>query len=141
MTIRGQIQLKACTINIESLNQRNIYAGLLEGLPTRERNTGIISDTLSQLRQTGGEPYLVPPAEKPIPYHLGKYPFGEPAALPHIVCIASCHSLFSSQDSPLYASHLTVVWFQDDYAFPIDPLVLEHLQALDWKRHAIEYEI
>ena len=140
MATREKIQFKTCTVTIHSLNQNNIYSGLLEGLPTRERNSKIISNTLAQLQKSNNNPYLVPPIEKPIPYSRGKYPFGEPSRLPKIKCIASCQS-FSIQDDPLYASHLTLIWFQDDYAFPIDPLVVEHIQTLEWARHAVDYEI
>lgn len=140
MVTRGKIQFKTRTVTIHSLEQSNIYSGLLEGLPTREWNSKIISGTLAQLQKSNNHPYLVPPIEKPISYSHGKYPFGEPSELPVIKCIARCHSL-SIRDDPCYASHLTLVWFQDDYAFPMDPLVVEHIRNLDWKRQAIDYEI
>ncbi len=37
-------------------------------------------------------------------------------------------------------SVLTVIWFQDDFAFPIDPQVLEQIRALDWEQLAQDFE-
>jgi hypothetical protein len=50
-----------------------------------------------------------------IPYD-GKYPFGEPARLPSVSCMAD---FVSSGDDALYYMHLTVIWFQRDDAFPL----------------------
>ena len=52
------------TIGLRALDQRLVYEGLLEGLPTRERNRQKISSYLEQARQSfwGKEPFLVPPS-------------------------------------------------------------------------------
>ena len=141
MTSRRQLQLKTRAVSIESLNQREIYAGQIEGLPTREKNKELIASALTRLRAAGAAPYLVPPVETPIPYPRGDYPFGEPAALPRVICVASCRSPFPARDSSKDASHMTIVWFQDDYAFPIEPSVQEHLSNLEWERLAVDYEL
>lgn len=30
-----------------------------------------------------------------------------------------------------------MVWFQQDFAMPIDPVVLAKIKALDWEREAV----
>jgi hypothetical protein len=37
-------------------------------------------------------------------------------------------------------SALTVIWFQDEFAFPIDPLVLIEIASIDWDAHAVAWE-
>lgn len=121
------------TISCKSIRQWRTYAGLLEGLPTRQMNERDIERLLKEERERGwwaGEPYLVPPVVRPIEYHR-KYPFGDPEALPDVTCVARYVS---------YPAELTVVWFQSEFAFPINPQVLEHLQGIDWGRLAIAIE-
>jgi hypothetical protein len=36
-------------------------------------------------------------------------------------------------------SALTVIWFQDEFAFPIDPLVLIEIASIDWDAHAVAW--
>jgi hypothetical protein len=123
------------TISCQSIRQWRTYAGLLEGLPTRQKNERDIEHLLKQERERGwwaGEPYLVPPVVRPIEYEVGRrYPFGDPEALPNVTCVARYVA---------YPSELTIIWFQDEFAFPIDPQVLEHLQGLDWAGRAIAVE-
>lgn len=88
--------------------------------------------------RNGHEPFLIEPAQTPIEYE-GRYPFGEPAALPAIGCVADF-----SGDGKLgaaYYTSLTVIWFQDDYAFPISPESEQALVALDWETLAKEQEL
>lgn len=122
---------------LQSLAQHSVYAGLLEGLPTREHNRDIVAHAVKAARATASAVYLVPPDEQVIPCR-GKYPFGEPARLPDIVCTGA---FASREDDPLTGSALSIVWFQDDFAFPIAPAVLAHIQALDWPSlsHVFEY--
>lgn len=123
---------------LSSLRQSNVYDGLLEGLPTREMNRETIDYYVEDARdRTGRQPFLIEPVQTPIEYE-GRYPFGEPAKLPPIVCVAE---LVSSGRTPLYSSHLTVIWFQDDYAFPIDTGAEATIRAIEWERVSTEVEI
>jgi hypothetical protein len=126
------------TIRVSALQQHAVYGGLLEGLPTREMNARTIDDMRSQARErTEHEPFVIEPVQRPIDYD-GRYPFGEPAALPAIGCVAD---LVSRGSDPLHFTHLTVIWFQDDYAFPLGKDAEAALLALDWETLAIEEEI
>jgi hypothetical protein len=124
------------TVYPVGLNQWLTYGGLLQGFPTAEINEQLIAELLAGQRRTSGgaEPFLVPPTTRTIDRRgLPPYPGGEPTALPPVVCVMRLHSLEPAQDPKAHYSRLTVVWFQDEYAFPIDPKVLDALQALDWK--------
>jgi len=121
------------TIYVARLNQWETYEGLLEGCPTKEMNRGIISEALDYARQLGwhDEPHILAPSETPI--DLGRdYPFGTPAALPQVVCVALLRSLSPARDADQDYSLATVVWFQGAFAFPIESGVLQQLQALSW---------
>jgi hypothetical protein len=39
-----------------------------------------------------------------------------------------------------YMSSLSLVWFQDDFALPIDPLILDMIKAVDWESLARDWE-
>jgi hypothetical protein len=128
MTV-GDITLRdGGTISCQSIRQWRTYGGLLEGLPTRQMNERNIMQLLKeeQERRWGDVPYLVPPVIRPIEYDADrKYLFGDPEALPDVTCVAWYQA---------YPRTLTIIWFQDQFAFPIDPSVLEHLRDLDWER-------
>ena len=124
------------TIHLNSLHQWAVYSGLLEGLPTREMNAGMIERACGEARtRNGHEPFLIEPVQTPIEEE-GGYPFGEPAALPAIGCVAD----FVAFGGDYYTS-LTVIWFQDDYAFPISLEAERALVALDWEKLAKEQEL
>jgi hypothetical protein len=80
---------------------------------------------------------VIEPVQTPIKYD-GRYPFGEPASLPAIACVADFTSTGKSWE---YRSSLTVIWFQAEYAFPLDVNVEAALLALDWDRLAAQSEI
>src|SRR5262249_5856432 len=130
-------------IRIISIRQWFTYVGLLDGLPTDRINQEMIERLLreeGERRGWAGEPYLVPPAVRPIKFSDNRpYPFGNPEEFPHVTCVAEFTSS-PARDTTKHGSALTVIWFQDSYAFPIDPQVLEHLRGLDWDSKAIDFE-
>lgn len=121
------------------LRQQVTYEGLLNGLPTAERNQKRIQGLLASPENQvyGVPPYLVPPAEKALETPRGKpYPFGTPSALPGITCVARCEDFFPVKEGEGDGAGLVVIWFQPEFAMPMDPAVAEHLRGVDWKRHA-----
>lgn len=131
--LRSSLKLRCGrTVTIRSLRQWSVYAGLLEGLPTRERNEESIARIVQQSRDADRhEPFLITPTQTPIKYD-GSYSFGEPASLPSICCVAHLHHFGPARDSTMDCSDLTVIWFQDDFAFPIDEAAHNQLLSLDW---------
>jgi hypothetical protein len=135
----GEFTLKSGrTLRLDSLRQWAVYSGLLEGLPTRERNDAMLEGLRTEARgRDGHEPYLIEPTQTPIEYE-GKYPFGEPAALPPICCVA--HFSSDALDA-LHYTCLSVIWFQHDYAFPISAEVEAELSSLNWGKLAERREV
>ncbi|GEM_PF-3175145 len=64
---------------------------------------------------------------------------GTTAALPPVTCIARSLREVLPHDAENTASLLwvRVIWFQDDFAFPIDPYVLSQFAVIDWETHAV----
>jgi len=123
------------SIDLLSLNQRVVYEGLMEGVPTREMNREIIEDMLTE--HPGA--HLVEPAETPIELKR-PYPFGTPASLPLLACAARFRGP-GRTDAVLYQTHLTVLWFQDTWAFPVAADVVAAIQRLSWMDIAKETEV
>jgi len=127
-------------IQLYALNQWAEYAWILEGLPTRERNEAALARIVEEARQQDGHaPVLIHAVQKPIAYE-GRYPFGEPAALPAIGCVGRFRSLSPAREPGHDYSALTIIWFQDQYAFPIDPDVERAIAGIDWGTFAIDRE-
>jgi len=121
------------------LRQWNVYEGLLEGLPTKEWNRKIVDRIVAENHGSYGEPLLIEPIETPVDYIEGKrYPFGEPAALPHVACVARLSSA-AARDKDKDYSLLRVVWFQNDFG-AIDSDVLQQLRTIDWEKLASDHE-
>jgi hypothetical protein len=122
-------------IKLHELRQYLTYEGLLEGLPTAETNQLIVKSfkNYPKNRSYDVSPHLIPPVEKPLNQpHGEKYPFGTPSALPPITCIARFQSRQPTKNGNGDFSGLTVVWFQNDFAFPIDPTIIEQIESIDW---------
>ncbi len=124
-------------VSVQNLRQFHVYEGLLEGSPTKELNARIIDNVLSA-EASQGRPYLIAPVERPIAINR-EPPIGTPAQLPSIACVARLQSRAAKLSDADY-SELTVVWFQDDYAFPIDPRALQQILFVDWAKHAIDHQ-
>ena len=126
-------------IHLTSIDQWEVYSGLLEGLPFRRLNDETVARIADACRvKDGREPYVIAPIQRPIEYR-GNYPFGEPARLPSIACVARFRSNSPARDDEEFYSMLTVVWFQDEFAFPIDGDAEKAIRAVDWGKLAADY--
>jgi uncharacterized protein (TIGR02996 family) len=135
-------------VALRELRQFRVYEGLLEGLPRTELNQRIINGILEEerTRLSTGEPYLIRPDETPIQSQRpienrwkGPHLWGQPAALPSVGCVGRFHSSHPARDSGRHFSELVVVWFQEDFALPIDQKAWAQLLVLDWERYAADY--
>jgi hypothetical protein len=146
-------------ITLSHLEQWRAYAGLLAGMPNREMNGRVIEDARSRALQHGLEgaaPVLVPPRLKPVErkpasaeYLMRTGMTAEQSAardqqmhyeqLPAVVCVAVFNSDGLTKPDAEPMSSLTLIWFQDDFALPVDAGVLAHIQALDWETLATEW--
>lgn len=121
-------------IRLASLLQSDTYHGLIEGLPTREMNARTIASLLE--KHPGAQ--VLAAVETPIELDR-KYPFGIPASLPAVCCVASLRGP-GHTNAYLYRADLTIIWFQESWAFPIDEKVRLKIEELDWSL-AVEWEI
>lgn len=127
-------------VTIKRIKQWLTYDGLLEGLPTARMNNGILLDVKEDAKKFCGfdEVYLIEPPLTPIHYD-GKYPFGEPVSLPKVTCIIELWYYTTFRDSEKDFSSLGVIWFQDDYAFPIDKEIIEEMKKIPFSEICGEF--
>lgn len=128
---------------LTDLHQYPTYRGHLEGLPTVESNRDHVERLLRRCEDESpgfGRPYLIPPVETPISLGIGARlrRRGVPSRLPEVTCIAQFLSFSPVRDPSMTLSGMVVVWFQSEFAFPIDPTVLEQIVAIDWDSHAAD---
>ena len=130
------------SIKLRHLEQYLTYGGLLLGYPTREMNRQTIERLMTSHTPPKGDEaaYLVKPAETPFELPAGAHRHGTPARLPTVTCIASFLSDRLRHRPDEIWSALTAIWFQDEFAFPIDPLVLIEIASIDWDAHAAAWE-
>ena len=127
-------------IRLTSLYQEASYAGLLEGLPTRKMNERIIHSCQEKSKKLFPESpvFLIEPVQTQIKHH-GAYPFGDPASLPSIMCVARFKSS-AFENNPLFYSELVIVWFQEEFVLAIDDGILQKIKDITWVKHAAEHE-
>ncbi|XZF14841.1 hypothetical protein ACTHGU_01785 [Chitinophagaceae bacterium MMS25-I14] len=123
--------------NIKRIKQRLTYDGLLAGLPTKELNQIILTKVQEEAKKFCmlNEVFLIEPEEPLIEYE-GFYRPGVPARLPRVICIAE---LRYHSDAEIGVAALGLIWFQDDFAFPIDADVLEKIKAVPFSKICGQY--
>ena len=147
------------TITLVRLRQWFTYYGLLAGIPRRAGNQEIIDRALAKAKaecMQGLNPILIPPVSTPMPYHPPpdanlKMRDVSPAqdqynwnarhyeTLPPVVCIGQFDSgELKRPDSEPFSS-LVIVWFQDNFALPIDADVQAQIEQVDWEALARDW--
>lgn len=128
-------------VNIVGIYQWPTYSGLLEGLPTRKLNKLILERIVSRAKGIcySDDTYLIEPKEESL-LHVKDYAFGVPMHLPEIVCIADLNCLDPIKDKSMSGSSLVVIWFQNEYCFPIDDEILVKLTKLPWSKYSKDYD-
>ena len=138
-------------ITLEALDQRMTYAGLLEGTPCRESNDRTIEYALREAERycvAGAKPHLISPPRRD---HLRRPGDMQaitawarhrvPEWLPMVRCIGSFKDVVKVHHPDKDLSVLVVVWFQDEYAPPIQELALGQILDLDWESLAVDIEV
>jgi hypothetical protein len=141
------------------LDQFRTYGGLLLGFPNELTNASVIREVLERAAE-GTRGRVVPQLVEPeyLPYRapvqaqlLGRGgelvtdgPVTETVGqrLPLVACIAhlECPELLHPPEPPSMFTYSTVtlVWFQERYAFPIVPVVVDYIKGLDWRAVAVD---
>lgn len=128
-------------VTIKAIYQWRTYSGLLMGLPTKKMNARIIESAKKSAQNFTGlqEVYLIEPQQKLLSKRR-PYPFGIPASLPSTICIVELWHSKALRDENKHYSSLAVVWFQDEFAFPIAETILEKMELIPWESIAGEFE-
>jgi hypothetical protein len=139
------------TITLEGLDQRMTYAGLLEGTPDAKWNDGHLERALQEAERHcvhGAKPHLILPPRRDYLREPGdmrqiieEFPYRIPEWLPMVQCIGSFKDVVTARDPTRDLSVLVVVWFQDEYALPIQQPALGQLLELDWQSLATDIDI
>jgi hypothetical protein len=126
-------------VTITSIHQEITYDGLLEGYPCEKLNNMILHNTEIKAKNLffQDEIYMIKPVIKVGEEEYG--PFGKMMELPLVTCIAmlTCRKIFRDPDK--HFSALTVIWFQDQYAFPIHENIIEKITAVPFKEVCGEF--
>jgi hypothetical protein len=128
---------------LRELRQSRTYESLLAGTPDDELNQWVMDRARTEALggAVGQEPYLVSPNVRTrIQEAWHDIPAREYCALPATVCIGQFTSFQPARDKDRHASELVIIWFQDEFAFPIDPAVREQIRAIDWEKHAVDFD-
>lgn len=129
------------SILLREFRQWNFYRGLIQGIPDSESNRADVERIVARERESQNEePYLIPPIERVVEreesHGLTR------GFLPTIACVARFVSCDAARDpTNRMASALTIIWFQDQWAFPIAPGAREQIRAIDWEQHAHDSDI
>ncbi len=123
-------------IHIENLTQTLTYAGLLEGMPSRQMNEDYLAGLRARppARFFERACYLVRP---PVRRVLRRFNV-EVGWLPRVTCQALFVSDAAARDLDASVSSLRIIWLQDSFALPIAELALEHIKAIDWAARAAD---
>ena len=110
-----------------ALSQVAVYADVLEGVPNREINARIIERAVeTATRLHGLEPALITPPQRVVGQRASQ------VVLPRVRCIGRFRSDEPARDPNAERSEACVVWFQERFAFPVDPDAEAAMRELDW---------
>ena len=139
-------------IYLEELHQYFTYAGLMEGLPSKEWNKEFIDEAFTKAERVMGYAkdciYLVEPLERKEIRRIEVSTTGDlfPESeikeveyweLPAITCIGRFISYGPREETDEQFSTLIVIWHQDAFALPSEDNISEQIRTIDWHKHAI----
>ena len=128
-------------IRLLGINQYYTYEGLLLGVPTWEMNQDMMDRLVASYVHPAeyGVPLLLEPEQRPIEVQGERPDHGTPAALTSVTCIARFNSGGQLGTDDIW-SVLRVIWYQEDFAFPIEDRALRQIAEIDWETHATGWE-
>jgi len=128
-------------IGLLAIDQYYTYEGLLLGVPTLEMNQDTMDRLVARYANPAdyGVPLLLEPEQQLLDLPGRRHVLGTPATLPSVTCIARFNS-DGQQGTDDHWSVLRVIWYQGDFAFPIDDRALQQIAEIDWETHATGWE-
>ena len=122
--------------HISRFFQWETYYGVIEGVPDKEINNDNIQHQKMLAKQHCNLDaiYLVEPKRNAFTNANGS----EKETLPRITCIAALINYNPVSDLDKECSRLALIWFQDDFAFPVDEDIVRQIIQIEWNKHAID---
>ena len=113
-------------VRMSTLNQFRTYEGVMEGLPTKRHNRFFIEKAVEKVRSWAGneEPYLIEPTQMRRSLAGRDY-----FVLPAVTCAAEFLSHGHDASSRTW---LWIIWYQEEFALPIDEEVVAQIQRVPW---------
>lgn len=115
---------------------------LLAGFPTRREASFAVRRALNEAAAGALPVVLIAPAQRVLALESGLQdgdppdPDEERVLLPPIRCLGHFRSSPLDPRSGARHSELSILWWQDVWASPIDPDVHKAIAAVDWQRYA-----
>ena len=129
------------SVLLREFRQWNFYEGLMAGAPTSEANRESAERLVAEERvRNNAEPYLIPPIERAVKVREDESWNESRGLFPTVACVARFLSFNAARDPNRDGSELVIIWFQDEWAFPIDPGIREQIRAIDWEKHAHDFD-
>jgi hypothetical protein len=119
------------------LDQSRVYADVLEGVPNRTINQGIVQQAVAVAKRLHHlNATVIEPTERRLDRGglAADEPTNEftPFALPAVQCIGTFRAHGHARDPDATYSDLCVVWYQEAMALPIDPTIRDAMSSLSW---------
>lgn len=116
-------------VSLEKLVQQYTYGGLLEGFPGEMVNRMVLRNIERSAKNDLHleEIYTLLPGEMSEEF-------------PPVVCMArlECGSVFKDKEKDY--SSIAVIWFQEEFAFPIEAATLEQFKTIPFRELCAEFE-
>ena len=128
-------------IDLRELRQAATNEGWLAGYPNAADNQRELERLAREHRDNPypGPPYLIEPVATPGDGLGFVNPRrGAPSYLPAVTCVARFTSSQPARDELAHFSGLIVIWFQSEFALPIDPLIRTAIEQMDWNHLAAD---
>lgn len=125
-------------IVLRELRQYLTHEGVLEGRPSRDDN-GHQLTALVRRHQQDGRGVFLHAGDIELGATSEAFPFGRPATLPAVTCLARFVSFTPTKNSDLMCSELTLIWFQN--VFWREPPFDAAIAGIDWDALAFDYDI
>jgi hypothetical protein len=142
-------------IQLVRLYQRYTYEGMPTGLPDDERNSNLCQEAVAHARarpwlSAGAPVTLIRPKIRReqaqlTPKFVRQWermtgsnvspPLYVPY-LPRVICIGAFSSDVLKTRPDELGSHLCIVWFQDEFALPVDPATQREIEQVAWEELA-----
>ena len=132
---------KNIEVTITKLIQYFTYGGLLEGFPNEKSNNKILERTEIEAKQLLliDDVFTIIPEQKIIDEEVHRF-FGKHQELPQVTCIVLLRSTDTYKDLKKDFSELAVIWYQNEYVFPIEDTILEKIKEIPFKKICGEFE-